>query len=201
MGLIEFKQPKFEFNVPFFIYDISNFQLITTPTIPDSDISDVKSIVYSEVPIPGMNFQPVQIGGGGNRKISFTLPLVKRNNTYGNVLLIKQFDMLRNQNQKWYSLIQTGQFTGFPKVLFYWGIGSVPLIYYVAKCDMIHKQGMTNALGYPQYTQVSMELWLDENNWLYKTEQVFRKLSAITGMADNLTAVIKQQTNQKYKPY
>jgi hypothetical protein len=60
---------------------------------------------------------------------------------------------------------------------------------------------MTNALGYPQYTQVSMELWLDENNWLYKTEQVFRKLSAITGMADNLTAVIKEQTNQKYKPY
>lgn len=199
-GLINFKQPKFPFNVPFFILDIDNKQLITTPTIP-GDISDVKSIIYSEVPVPGMNFQPVQIGGAGNRKLSFTLPLIKRNNSYGNVLILKQFDMLRNQKQNFFSLIQTGQFTGFPKVLFYWGTGSIPLIYYVAKCDALHKAGWTNSLGQPQYTEIAMELWLDENNPPYKGEQVFRKLLSLTGMADNTSSVIKAQVNKKFKPY
>lgn len=198
--MIDFKQPKFPFNVPFFMFDISNLQLITVPTIP-SDIVDAKSIIYSEIPVPGMNFQPVMVGGGGNRKLSFTLPLIKRNNAMGNMLLLKQFDMLRNQKLNFFQLIQTGQFTGFPKVLFYWGIGSIPLVYFVTKCDFSHKQGWTNALGNPQYTNVSMELWLDENNFLYKGEQVFRKITAMTGMVSNLSAVIKQQVNKKYKPY
>jgi hypothetical protein len=199
-GLINFKQPKFPFNIPFFLLDIDNMQLITVPTIP-SDISDVKSIIYSEVPVPGMNFQPVQIGGAGNRKLSFTLPLIRRNNSYGNVLLLKQFDMLRNQKQAFYSLIQTGQFTGFPKVLFYWGTGSIPMIYYVAKCDALHKHGWTNSLGQPQYTEIAMELWLDENNPVYKGEQVFRKLMSVIGMVDNTSAVIKAQVSKKFKPY
>jgi hypothetical protein len=177
--------PSFPFNMPFFMYDISNNQLITTPNIP-SDISDTKEIVLTEVPIPGMNYSPIMQGGGGNRKISFTLPLIKTNNTVGNLFLLKQFDMLRNQAVGIFNMTSSpGQFNPFPQVLFYYGTGSIPLEWYVKKCDATHKQGWVNELGFPQYSEIAMELWLNENSLLYKGEEIFRKLTAFTGMVLN----------------
>ena len=189
---------KMRFHVPFYIFDITNFQLITSTTIP-SDIKDVKNVVYTEVPIPGMNYQPVMVGGGGNRKISFTLPLIKRNNTVGNVLMLKQFDMLRNQPLNLLSLM-SAQFSPFPKVLFNWGIGSIPMIYFVAKADATHKQGWVNEFGMPQYSEIEMELWLDEDNLLYKAEQIFRTLAAYTGMVMGIIDQIQSQRKNE-KPY
>ena len=189
---------KMPFHVPFYIFDITNFQLITSTTIP-SDIKDVKNVVYTEVPIPGMNYQPVMVGGGGNRKISFTLPLIKRNNTVGNVLMLKQFDMLRNQPLNLLSLM-SAQFSPFPKVLFNWGIGSIPMIYFVAKADATHKQGWVNEFGMPQYSEIEMELWLDEDNLLYKAEQIFRTLAAYTGMVMGIIDQIQSQRKNE-KPY
>lgn len=172
--------PKYSFNVPWFIFDIDNLQLITSTTIP-GDISDIKDIVLTETPIPGLNFAPITPGGTGNRKLSFTLPLIRRNNTVGNVLLLKQFDMLR-QNAVGVLDFFSDQFETTPRVLYYWGIGSVPLVYWVKKCDATHKQGWTNAMGAPQYSEIQMELWLDETDPLYHAEEVFRKLSALAGM-------------------
>ena len=74
-----FNIPKYNFNLPWFMYDINNNQLITTQTVP-GDMTDNKQIVLTEIPIPGLNYSPVQPSGNGNRKISFTLPLLKRNN-------------------------------------------------------------------------------------------------------------------------
>ena len=51
--------------------------------------------------------------GWGNRKISFTLPIIKRNNTVGNVLLLKQFENLRNQAVG-FTNIFSNQFTPNP---------------------------------------------------------------------------------------
>jgi hypothetical protein len=191
--------PKFPYNIPFWMFDISNKQLITTTTIP-GDIVDKKDIFYSEVPIPGMNFQPVMIGGGGNRKLNFTLPLIKRNNTIGNLLILKQFDMLRNQNMGLTQMF-SGQFRGFPKVLFMYGTGSIPLLYFVKNCSFTHKTGMINELGFPQYSEIEFELWLDENSILYKGEEIFRKITSISGMVVGLVDVIQSQTSQKKNPY
>ena len=102
---INFNLPKFAYNLPWFMFDIGNKQLITSATIP-SNISDSKDIVLSETPIPGLNFQPVTYGGGGNRKISFTLPLIKRNNSVGNVLLLKQFEKMEQRGDKQGKLAQ-----------------------------------------------------------------------------------------------
>lgn len=193
--------PKFPFNMPFFILDISNGQLITTPNIP-SDISDRKDVILTETPIPGLNFSPVMQGGGGNRKLAFTLPCIKTNNTVGNLLLLKQFDMLRNQSVGIFSLgINVGQFNPFPKVLFYYGIGSIPLIYFVKKCDRTNKAGWVNAMGYPQYSEIEMELWLDENAPLYKGEEVFRKLSAFTGMVFGAVDIVQSQIQKNTRRY
>ena len=180
------------------MFDIYNKQLITTTTLP-SDISDTKDVVLTETPIPGLNYAPIQPAGGGNRKVTFTVPLIKRNNTIGNVLLLKQFDLLRNQATGLLKIF-TGQFTPNPKVLYYWGIGSVPLVYFVKRCNATHRRGWVNALGYPQYSEIEIELWLDESDPIYKGEEVFRKLSALTGELLASFSVISSQTKGE-KPY
>jgi hypothetical protein len=195
---INFNTPKYPFNMPFFMFDIDNKQLITTTIIP-GDISDNKDIVLVETPVPGLNANLINYAGGGVRKVSFTLPLVKRNNTVGNILILKQFDNLRNQAAGLTSLF-TSQFTPTPKVLFYYGTGSIPLIWWVKKCDATHKQGWVNALGHPQYSEINIELWLDETNVLYKAEEVFRKLASLTGMVVNAYDTIDSQVRGS-KPY
>jgi len=196
---LNFNLPKFNFNVPWFIYDINNYQLITSRTIP-SDIADSKDIILSEAPVPGSNFMPINYGGGGNRKISFTLPIVNRNNSIGNLLLLKQFDMLRNQ---YTSLVDvfSAQFKPTPRVLYYYGLGSIPLVYWVKKCDFTHKQGLVNELAFPQFTEVSMELWLDEKNMLYRAEEIFRKVSALAGMVVGVYDLVTSYTQPNKRPY
>lgn len=173
-----FNIPEYAFNIPWFIFDLSNGQLISSQTIP-GDITDNKNVILTEVPIPGLNYSPVQPSGNGNRKISFTLPLLKRNNTIGNSLLVQQFHALRNQATGLLDVF-TDQFKPNPKVLYYWGTGSVPLVYWVKKCDLTHKQNWTNEMGQPQFSEVNFELILDETHPLYKAEEIFRKTSVLT---------------------
>ena len=162
------------------LFDLNNYQLITTKTIP-SDIADNKDIVLAETPIPGQNYSNINYGGGGNRKLSFTLPIINRNGILGNVELLKQFDNLRNQGFG-FSSILTSQFVSNPKVLYSYGTGSVPLVYWVKKCDFVHPQGWMNKYAQPQYTLISMELWLDEENPLYIAEEIFRKFASISSV-------------------
>lgn len=169
--------PRYNFSVPWFMLDLYNRQLITSKILP-GDIRDTKQVVLTEVPIPGLNFQPVMPGGNGNRKLSFTLPLIKRSVLTGNVLLLKQFDQLRNQAVG-FRKVSTAQFTPNPKVLYYWGTGSVPLVYWVARCDATHHRGWVNSLGQPQYSELEIELILDEADPIYKVEELFRKASAL----------------------
>lgn len=176
--------------LPWFIFDLSNLQLITSTTIPNSDITDSKNIILAEVPIPGLGYNPVYGAGMGNRKISMTLPILNKNNNVGNMLLLKQFENLRNQSfglnlQNIFS--KPIQFQTNPKVLYYWGTGSgAPLEWFVSKCDFVHKTGLVNANGAPQYTEVSIELILDEQSWLTQAEAVFRKVSSYAGLFQGL---------------
>ena len=197
MGL--FQVPYSPVNVPFFMFDLQNLQLITSSSIPE-DVSDSKQIVLTETPIAGLNFNPINSGGMGNRKVSFTLPLVKRNNSVGNILILKQFDNLRNQA---FGINPTAifrpqsQFTPNPKVLFYWGTGStIPLEWYVAKCDYVHKSAFTNRWGYTQFSEISIELWLDETSVLYKAEETFRKIASYAGMVESAFDVVRAESGK-----
>ena len=177
------------------MFDIDNFQLIISPLIP-GDIKDTKGIVYAEQPIPGLNYKPYNYGGGENRRINFTLPLVKRNNTVGNVLLLKQFDNLRNQATGFFRL-SGGQFKPNPQVLYYWGTGSIPLIYNVTKCEFNHRSGFINNFGFPSFTDIDIELMLDESNILYTAEEIFRKVASLVGMVLNVYDVISSEIKNK----
>lgn len=181
--MANFNIPKYNFKVPWFMMDLFNKQLITSPVvIPSSDITDTKDIVLAETLIPGLNFNPITPGGQGNKKLSFTISLIKRNNTVGNLTLLKQYDNLRNQATGLTNLFSP-QFNPNPKVLFFWGAATgTPLEYYVKKCDFVHRSKFINQLGNPQFTDISFELWLDETSPLYKAEEVFRKVSSLAGL-------------------
>ena len=174
--------PNFGFYQQWWMYDLQNFQLITS-TLPPTDIADRKTITLVETPIPGLNYSPLQPSNNGNRKISFTLPLIKRNNTIGNVGFVKQFERLRNQAT---GLLNPSsqQFTPNPKVLYNWGTGSVPLEYYVSKCDFTHKQGWISPSGNPMYSEVEIELTLDEESDVYKSEEMWRLAASIAGSVE-----------------
>lgn len=194
MGLLDLAVPKFAFKMPWFMFDISNKQLITSPIIP-SDIKDTKEIVLTEHPIPGLNYSPITPGGAGNRKIRFTLPLIKRNNTVGNVLMLKQFDMLRNNAVDITEIFtSSSQFESTPRVLYYWGTGSIPLVWWVKRCNATHKQHWVNELGFPQVSEIEFELWLDETHPLYLAEEVFRKAAALLGMVSGVVGLAGEYT-------
>jgi hypothetical protein len=56
-------------------------------------------------------------------------------------------------------------------------------------------------MGYPQYSEIDMELWLDENSLLYKGEEIFRKLSAFTGMVTGLMDTTSAQRKPSTRRY
>lgn len=192
---MNFKIPAYSFSLPWFMYDIQNKQLITSQTRP-GDIRDTKDVILTETPIPGLNYAPVQPAGNGNRKINFTLPLLKRNNTVGNSLLLMQFHALRNQATGVLN-IYSKQFTPNPKVIYYWGTGSLPLVYFVSKCELTNKSGWINQQGKPQYSEANIELILDENHPVYKAEEFYRHVSMYTASSmyaiDNTVNPIKER--------
>lgn len=185
---------QFASSLPWYMYDLYNKQLITSATIPEGEIKDRKSVVITETPIPGRNFQPISTGGNGNRKISFRLPICRRGETSGDMMLLKQFDLLRNQSQGFLGrAAQRGQFSSNPKVLYSWGIGSMPQVFYVSKCDFDHTANMVNALGIPQHSIIDIELILDESHPLYIAEEQFRNAAAVLGGIESLFAIAKSQ--------
>lgn len=179
------------FNLFWFMLDISNYQLITSKYCIPSDIKDSKEIVLAETPIPGLNFKPITYGGGGNRKISFTLPLINRDKNQGNVPMLKMYESLRNQATGVTKLF-SGIFTPTPQVLFQYGTGSLPLVYWVKKCDFNNKAGWINRTGQPQYTEIEIELWLDETSPLYFAEEVYRRAAALSGEAFQALSYIQR---------
>lgn len=168
--------------LPWFIYDLSNRQLITTSTIPSGEIGDTKNIVFTETPILGNNYSPVSVGGHGNRKISMQIPIINRGYE-GNIGLVKQFDLLRNRSRGWLGLKKKNLWATNPKVLYYWGVGSIPLEYFVTRCDMKHTTMMVNEVGLPQHTVIDLELTLDETSMFYKVEETYRDITAVLGSA------------------
>lgn len=177
-------------NLPWFIYDLTNYQLITSMTIPQGEIGDSKNITYTETPICGNNFAPVSNGGNGNRKVTLQIPIINRG-LDGNESVLKQFELLRNQSRGLLGLKSKNQFKNNPKVLYYWGTGSIPLEYYVTKCDIQHTANMVNALGLPQHSVVNLELTLDETSVLYKVEEMYRDVASLLGAVTNTVQSVR----------
>ena len=181
--------PGFVAHLPWFLYDLTNRQLITSPVVPD-DIHDTKPIVLAEIRIPGLNFEPIYPGGNRNRRIAFQLQVVQRNNVFGNIQQLRMFDMLRNNAMDVASIGGDSQFQPNPKVLYSWGTGSVPLEWFVSRCDWVNTSGWVNGMGNPQHSVVDIELVLDEKSPLYRMEEMARRALAITGQITGIAGVV-----------
>jgi hypothetical protein len=182
--------PQYGFNLPWFMLNLQNRQLITGPTIPDS-IRDTKEILLTETPIPGLNYSPIQPNGNGNREIEFMIPLIKRNGNIGNTAVLNQFKALRNQTGTLRNM-SPGQFSKNPKVLYYWGTGSVPLECFVKEVAILSKGNFVNQIANPEYSEISIKLLVDENSRLNRAEQMWRQVSSTVASVGNILGGVLQ---------
>ena len=191
MGLLQLSSnvAKYASHIPWFMYDLTNKQLIVSTPVP-KQIQDQKNIVLTEVPISGLNYEPVMPSRGQNRKLSFTLMVINRDNAMGNMIMLQQFQLLRNRQPGILSLTPN-RVVSSPKVLYYWGVGGPPLEYWVSKCSMAHDSMMTNQMGQPQHTEVEIELILDETSPLYQMEQAAMAVSVVAGPLQSAFNVIR----------
>ncbi len=167
--------------IPWAIIGISTPLLITNDLAIAGDVNDTKKIVIPEAQVPGLNYAPVGISGFGNRHISFQIPVLDRNDFLGNAEVMSQFETLRNQSESVLDILADTQFLSGHKILFSHGVSSpIPLEYFVAQSDFVHKGSFINGIGNPQYSIVSLRFVLDEESIIYIVEKMSRQvLSAI----------------------
>jgi len=188
---------KFPRIIPWYMFILDANLLITSPIVP-TEITDNKSILFAETTIPGLDYAPISAGGFGNRKISFTLQIIQRKSLDGNVNLLKLYEVLRNPTSTLADIFkQSSQFKQNPKVIYNYGIGSAPLVWYVTKCNFVHLGQYTNAIGNPKFTNVNIELTLDEKNFTNQMEKVFRQFASMVGSAQSVTQLGLDQNNMR----
>lgn len=181
--------------LPWYIFNETNGILITSITIPTT-VEDKKEIVFAETSLPGLNYTPLTPARNGNRKLSFSLPIIKRTpkGFLGNTGMMAAFEMLRNNdNPSLLSLFSKrgGDFNPNPKVVYSWGTHTIaPMEYFVRKCDFSHDTRFVTKLGLTEFSVVSMELELDENSALYRADRLVRVVNARKGMVDSISQVL-----------
>ena len=88
-----------------------------------------------------------------------------------------------------------------PKVLYMWGTGSIALPCIVAKVDFSHRGDMVNGQGTPQYTEVSVELIVDEGDKLFQMEDQFRQALALLGTYQSVVPSAVTMLPVNMRPY
>ena len=179
------------------MFDIDNKQLISLTTAPRS-VSVTKDIKYTNLSVPGLDYEPSNFSGLGNETISFSIQAIARNDLIGNQILLKQFQNLKNPSVGLLSFYSKREvFNPNPRVLIQYGTGSaIPLVYKVKKCDYVNSEW--NALGYPTVSNISLQLELDEENPINKAEATAAKVGALLGTlqsAGNLIGGFTGRTN------
>lgn len=176
--------------VNWYMYILDIHLLIVSPIVP-REINDTKNILFAETTIPGLSNAPISAGGFGNRKVSFSLQIIRRNNLDGNVNLLKLYEILRHPTASIQDIFsQNSQFQQNPKVIYNFGIGSVPLVWFVTKCDFVHSGQFTNSIGNPKFSTMNIELTLDENHPTNLMEKTFRQFAAIVGSAQAVGSTV-----------
>lgn len=182
------KIPKPPNKLNWWMFDLDNIQLISLTTVPEN-VADTKSIEHVSISVPGLGYKPMLFSGIDNKKISFTIRVIARNQVVGNQLYLQQFDSLRRPRVGLFSVFAEDEaFVPNPQVLYHYGSGStLPLVYYVTKIDMSHSK--YNNWGYPQVTDVSIELTLNENHLINMAEDVARKVAMVLGTIQSGTTL------------
>lgn len=183
--------------IPWFMFDMGNYELLTLPNVP-LEVKSTKEIKWAESEVPGGSTRPLQFSNFGPQMVAFQIKLVDRNPYVGNLPILKQFEKLRTPVEGALALLLGNLSPANPKVLFWYGTGNLlPLVYYVTRMDFNHI--MISNLGFPEATDIDIELKLDEYHVLYKAERVARMVLSMAGMGLAVYHLI--QMYKGAKPY
>lgn len=158
--------------MPWFMYDLTNRQIVFNLRARPEHIQDTKQIKYTEVPVYGQADPPLVYSGGGLRRLSFNIKFFS-NSPIGHIPLLAQIRAMRHGN-----LNRTSVNKGV-RVIYFWGTGSVPLVWHVAKADIVH-DGAATRVGMPYWSEVAFELIVDTTHPLYKIEQQTQRFGTST---------------------
>lgn len=175
--------------IPWFILNLDSKELIVLPNVP-LEIKSTKETRFSQTQVPGASTDMIQFSGLGPTKISFDIKLLKKDNIVGNMPTLKQFENLRVPIFSVFDGLVPPTDNQPPKIIYWYGSGmTLPQTYYVSRCDFSHK--MYNQLGYPQMTDISMELMMDEHTILYTFEKYARAVLAVLGTVESIVTLLK----------
>lgn len=172
---------------------INNFPRIFTSRIIPETVSSNKGINYTEKSIPGGHTGIMQYSNMSATEIGFSVTFADFNSTRGVVATQKFFEILRTPEESRLGSIASAYipFMPNPKVLYMYGTGSLPMQYFVTKCDFDLEE--FNSLSFPQVIKVSMTLRLDESGPLYELERKFK------GAMNLFTPAFKEILSKKKK--
>lgn len=159
---------------------------ITNRLLP-SDINDTKQGIWNQYPVPGKDFADPYHVRNDNSKVSFTVPIVNINESFGNSNDLNAIEQARGVQL---DLVETNEsvWRQNPTCIYSgWGTHRPPLPVKVTDCKFVHKRDFTNPRsGASQFTEVSFELTYIESNILFQSWMELRKLGAFDAMAKNL---------------
>lgn len=170
------------------------FSFIFNPT----EVETKKEIEYVEVPNIGGSHKEMYFIGFGNKKVNFSLVCIDMENPVGVTPEVAYFDSLREPDAGIFGIaaISSENYPP-PQVLFGFGTGDlVPLIWNVSEVQMVtsmfYSGTYRGVLGIPKRLDIDIELTLDEESILYKSNQISKKALQIGGSA---LSIIKEGTN------
>lgn len=176
------KVPK---KIPWFINIYGTAFTLASRNVPES-IASQKTINRTEQQIPGAGTSIPKFGNINAEKISFSIKLASFNNELGVTDQIRFFDLLRNPYSNAFG--EQRPFAANPQVIYWYGNGKLPMLYYVNKCDYTFSKW--NIYGQPQVVVVDLELIVDEESAIYKAEVIARQVLATAVTAESFINVV-----------
>ena len=182
-------------SVPWFLA-YGNFQsassadvgFIISRTVPDI-VNDTKDISFSETQVPGGKSTMIKFGSFGTRKISFEIKMADFNNNVGITSVTSSMAALRMAagfgNAAKGLAGKTTTFVPPPQVVYYHTAATnLPIACWCSKIDF--RTSYPNRIGKPQVVEASIELLVDESNYLYALETAAQKVQQLLAISKTL---------------
>jgi hypothetical protein len=166
------------------------------------EITTEREINYFEVPNIGGSHHELIFVGFSNEKVSFTLEMIDMEDPAGVMKEIAYFKQLREPDAGLLGI--AGSFFGNehyppPQILFNFGTGYlVPQIWNVLNVSIRtthhHAGYVRGVIGVPKRAIIEIELSLDEDSVLYKSEQIFKKVMSVNASAMSIIKDVYNRT-------
>lgn len=153
------------------------------------EVETTRTINYEESPNIGGSHHELFFTGFSNKEASFDIICIDMEDPMGVNKEIAYFEALRSPDPELLGI--AGSFFGNdnyppPQVLFNFGTGSImPLMWDVTdisiQTSLFYAGHIRGVYGIPKRVDIGIKLSLDQDNVLYKSDQIFKKVQQIQG--------------------